>query len=219
VQRYPIDEEVRLSTHVQRRDFFRLAAAGITVAGAGSLLAAPRAQALPPKPVQDDFGYVQFGVVAELVCEVYYRRAIAEGDWTHGERRRLAIARDGDTRHLRKLNGLLGPDDGVTRTDFEIRFPANAFSSRERILAQGERLEKLVVGTYIDGVASTVDPGTRSLLARLLAADARHLAGLAELNGGTAVSSGLQAAHFLEPAGGELDTYLRLESFVNQGGS
>lgn len=129
-----------MRTHVQRRDFFRLA--GITVAGAGSLLAAPRAQALPPKPVQDDFGYVQFGVVAELVCEAFYRRAIAEGDWTHGERRRLAIARDGDTRHLRKLNGLLGP-----------------------------------------------------------------------------VSSGLQAARFLEPAGREVDTYLRLESFVNQGGS
>jgi hypothetical protein len=213
VQRYPIDEEVRLSTHVQRRDFFRLAAAGITVAGAGSLLAAPRAQSLRPKPVQDDFGYVQFGVVAELVCEVFYRRAIAEGDWTRGERRRLAIARDGDTRHLRKLNGLLGPDEGVTRTDFEIRFPAKAFSSRERILAQGERLEQLVV------VASTVDPGTRSLLARLLAADSRHLAGLAELNGGTAVSSGLQGAYFLEPAGRELDTYLQLESFPDQGGS
>jgi hypothetical protein len=162
---------------------------------------------------------VQFGVVAELVCEAFYRRAIADGDWTPGERRRLAIARDGDTRHLRKLNALLGPDNGVTRTDFEIRFPAKAFSSRERILAQGERLEKLVVGTYIDGVASTVDPGTRSLLARLLAADSRHLAGVAELSGGTAVTSGLEGACFLEPAGRELDTYLQLESFPEQGGS
>jgi hypothetical protein len=76
------------------------------------------------------------------------------------------------------------------------------------------------VGVYIDGVASTVDPGTRSLLARLLTADARHLAGLAELNGGTAAgSSGLQAAYFLEPAGAELDTYLRLESFSDERGS
>jgi hypothetical protein len=208
-----------LSAHVQRRDFLRLGAAGLTAAGAGSLLAASGAQALAPKPVQDDFGYVQFGVVAELVCEAFYRRAIADGDWTRGERKRLTIARDGDTRHLRKLNGLLGPDEGLTRTDFEIRFPANAFASRERILAQGERLEKLVVGTYIDGVASTTDPGTRTLLGRLLAADSRHLAGLAELSGGTAASSGLEGAYFLEPAGRELDTYLRFESFPNEGGA
>lgn len=70
------------------------------------------------------------------------------------------------------------------------------------------------------GAVGLTAAGARSLLARLLTADARHLAGLAELNGGTAAgSSGLQAAYFLEPAGAELDTYLRLESFSDERGS
>jgi hypothetical protein len=34
----------------------------------------------------------------------------------------------------------------------------------------------------------------------VLTTDARHLAGLAELAGGTATTSGLQGATFLEPA-------------------
>ena len=208
-----------MRTHVQRRDFLKLGAAGLTAAGAGSLLAAPGARAVPPKPAEDDFGYVQFGVTAELVCEAFYRRAIAAGDWTRGERRRLALARDGDTRHLRTLNAVLAPQGPLLRSDFEIRFPAKTFSSRERILAQGERLEKLTVGVYIDGVTNAADPGTRALLARLLTADARHLAGLSELGGGTATTSGLQAATYLEPGGRELDTYLRFESFPNEGGA
>ena len=207
-----------MRTHVQRRDFFKLGAAGLAAAGAGSLLTAPAARAVP-KPAEDDFGYVQFGVTAELVCEAFYRRAIAEGDWTRGERRRLVLARDGETRHLRTLNAVLAPQGPVLRSDFEIRFPARTFSSRERILAQGERLETLTVGVYIDGVTNAADLGTRALLARLLAADARHLAGLAELGGGTATTSGLQGATLLEAGGRELDTYLRFESFPNEGGA
>lgn len=207
-----------MRTHVQRRDFLKLGAAGLAAAGAGSLLTARGARAVP-KPADDDFGYVQFGVTAELVCEAFYRRAIAEGDWTRGERRRLAIARDGETRHLRTLNAVLAPQGPVLRSDFEVRFPAKTFSSRERILAQGERLEQLTVGVYIDGVTNAADLGTRALLARLLAADARHLAGLAELGGRTATTSGLQGATLLEAGGRELDTYLSFESFPNEGGA
>ena len=50
-----------MRTHVQRRDFLKLGAAGLTAAGAGSLLAAPAARAVAT-PAEDDFGYVQFGV-------------------------------------------------------------------------------------------------------------------------------------------------------------
>lgn len=83
---------------VPRKDLLRLAAAGLGAAAAGSLAAPRVARAVAPGPVGDDLGYVQFGVVAELVCETFYRRALGEGrGWTHGERRRLAIARDGVT--------------------------------------------------------------------------------------------------------------------------
>ena len=173
-----------MRAHVQRRDF--LQAGSRRAHRRGDRVAAARRRelrAVPPKPAEDDFGYVQFGVTAELVCAAFYRRALAAGDWTRGERRRLALAHEGDTRHLRTLNVALAPQGPVQRSDFEIRFPAKTFSSRERILAQGQRLEKLTVGVYIDGVTNAADPGTRWLLARVLTADARHLAGLAELAG------------------------------------
>ena len=148
-----------MRTHVQRRDFFKLGAAGLTGAGAASLIAAPARGPSRRNPPRTTSATCSSGSTAELVCEAFYRRAIAEGDWTRGERRRLALARDGDTRHLRTLNGVLAPQGPVMRTDFEIRFPAGTFSSRERILAQGEKLEKLVVGVYIDGVTNAADPG------------------------------------------------------------
>ena len=70
----------------------------------------------------------------------------------------LALADEGDTRHLRTLNAVLAPQGPVQRSDFEIRFPAKTRASRERILAEGHRLEKLTVGVYIDGVTNAADP-------------------------------------------------------------
>lgn len=198
---------------VPRKDFLRLAAAGLGAAAAGSLAAPRVARAVAPTPVGDDLGYVQFGAVAELVSEAFYRRALRDGKgWTHGERRRLRIAREGDIHHLRRLNALLGAD-AVQRDDYEVVFPTGTFSTRARILAQGLRLERLIVGVYLDGVTNTADPGTRELLGRLVAADSRHLAGLEELGSGTAASTGLPGVTYLENASAELDDYLRLTSF------
>jgi hypothetical protein len=192
-----------------RKDFLRLAAVTLGTAAAGSLAGPRPAQAVAPRPIGDDLGYVQFGVVAELVCEAFYHRALTEGHgWTHGERRRLKLAHDGETHHLRRLNALLG-QDALERGDYEIVFPTDTFGSRARTLAQGRRLEEMVVGVYIDGVTNTADPGLRELLGRLVAADARHLAGLEELGTGTAASSGLPPAMFLDNASPELDDYLR----------
>jgi hypothetical protein len=206
-----------LDASVPRKDFFRLAAVGLGTAAAGSLGAPRVARAVAPKPSGDDLGYVQFGVVAELVCEAFYHRAAAaRGIWDHGERRRLKIAHDGETQHLRRLNALLG-EDAVERGDYEIVFPDETFDSRARILAQGAKLEAMVVGVYIDGVANTIDPGLRELLGRLIAADARHLAGLEELGRGTAASRGLPPAVFLENASPELDDYLRLKNAPEEG--
>ena len=75
----------------------------------------------------------------------------------------------------------------------------------------------MVVGVCIDGVTNSVDPGTRELLGRLVAANARHLAQLDELGRGTAVSRGLPPVVFLENASTELDNYLRLKSFPEEG--
>jgi hypothetical protein len=194
-----------------------LAVVGIGTAAAGALAAPRVARALPPTPKGDDFGYVQFGVVAGIVCRDFYHRALAaDGGWTAGERKRLKVARDAEKKHMLRLNGLLG-EDRIQSDDYEVVFPKAAFASRAKILAQGRALEEMIVGVYIDGVTNSADPGTRELLGRLLAADSRHLAQLEELGDGTAVSSGLPPAVFLENASSELDSYLRLKSFPEEG--
>lgn len=206
-----------MDASVPRRDFLRLTAVGLGTAAAGSLAAPRGASAVAPNPTGDDFGYVQFGVVAGIVCHEYYHRALAaDGGWTEGERKRLRIARDGEKRYLLRLNALLG-EDRIQSDDYEIVFPKDAFSSREKILAQGRELEEMVVGVCIDGVTNSVDPGSRELLGRLVAANARHLAQLDELGRGTAVSRGLPPVVFLENASTELDNYLRLKSFPEEG--
>ena len=86
-----------MDASVPRKDFLRLAVVGIGTAAAGTLAAPRVASALPPTPQGDDFGYVQFGVVAGLVCRDFYHRALAaDGGWTEGERKRLKVARDAE---------------------------------------------------------------------------------------------------------------------------
>lgn len=206
-----------MDASVPRKDFLRLAVVGIGTAAAGTLAAPRVARALPPTPQGDDFGYVQFGVVAGLVCRDFYHRALAaDGGWTAGERKRLKVARDAEKKHTLRLNALLG-EDRIQSDDYEIVFPKDAFSSRAKILAQGRKLEEMVVGVFIDGVTNSTDAGTRELFGRLLAADSRHLAQLDEFGQGTAVSSGLPPSVFLENASAELDNYLRLKNFPEEG--
>jgi hypothetical protein len=177
------------------------AAATVATALADRAVAAPPA----PAPVGDDVGFLSFGAVAESVLASFYTRARAvRGAWSRGERHLLDAAHDLHRANVDRLNQALGPDDAVPLDDFSRRVHVG---TRAGALKVGRELETLVAGVYLNGAGYAADPGTRILLARLLAGGHAYEAMLARLAGHPA--GGLPAPVDLDTAGLRLDTYLR----------
>jgi hypothetical protein len=177
------------------------AAATVGVALPERAVAAPPA----PAPIGDDVGFLLFGAVAEGVLASFYTRAKAlRGVWSDGERRLLDAAHDRHRANVGRLNAVLGPDDAVPLDDFSRRVRV---STRAGALKLGRALETLVAGVYLNGAGYAADPGTRILLARLLAAGHAYETWLTRLAGRPA--GGLPAPVDLDTAGLRLDTYLR----------
>lgn len=192
-----------LGIDVSRR---QLLGAG-TAAAAAAALGAPRAKAAltPATPVGDDLGYLAFGAVAEGVLSACFDAALElKGAWTPAQRRRLTQARAHHRASVDRLNAALGPDDAVTPGDFE---RVVKLGSRAGALKVGRELATLVAGTYLGGVAATVDYGSALLLGRLLAQAGSDNTMLATWAG--ASLPGLLSPVDLDAAGLELDTYIK----------
>ena len=187
-----------------RARFLRLGA----TATLGTLAAPVGARAaLPtPTPQGDDQGFLQFGALTERTALGFYRRALRVRGFDRGERARMrAIAAD-KVVHVQRLTAALG-GDAPSVSDYAIDLPASAFATRAGTLKLGRRLEGLLCGVYVDGVAFTADPATRLLLGRVLTSDATHLATVRDL-AGLAPGGGLPDPIDLETAGAQLDSYL-----------
>jgi hypothetical protein len=197
---------------IDRAQFLRLGVAGAVGTVAAGLLAGPAAAALPvPKPQGDDVGFLSFGVVAELTSRAWYRQALRAKGFSAGERRRLTQGHAAKADHIKRLNAILG-GDAIQAGDFAASFPNGAFATKARALALGERLEQLLVATYLNGAAFAIDAATRLMLARLLTFDAQQLAWMRGL-GGAAAASGLPVPLSLEQAGTTLDRLVTTPNF------
>ena len=197
---------------IDRAQFLRLGVAGVVGTVSAGLLAGPAAAALPvPKPQGDDVGFLSFGVVAELTSRAWYQQALRAKGFTAAERRRLTQGHAAKAGHIKRLNAVLG-GDAILAGDFDARFPKGAFATRARALALGERIEDLLVATYLNGAAFAADSATRLMLARLLTFDAQQLAWMRGL-GGARPASGLPVPLSLEQAGATLDGLVTTPSF------
>lgn len=197
---------------IDRGQFLRLGVAGVVGTVGAGLLAGPAAAALPaPKPQGDDVGFVSFGVVAELASRAWYTQAQGARGFTTGERRRLKQAHAAKADHIKRLNAVLG-GDAIQAGDFDTTFPDGTFATKARALALGERVEELLVATYLNGAAFAADSATRLMLARLLAYDAQLLAWMRGLSGAPA-ASGLPVPLSLEQAGTTLDRLITTPNF------
>ena len=177
-------------------------------AGTGLLLAhAPsgaRAAIPPPAPAGDDVGFLAFGAVAEGVLARYFDAALkVRGAWTAGEKRLLDQAHGHHRANVDRINAALGPDDAVTPGAFSRKVP---IGTRAGALKVGRRLETLVGGAYLGGLAAASDYGTRLLLGRLLAVATTNEALLARW--ASAPLAGLPSPVDLDAAGLTLDAYL-----------
>jgi hypothetical protein len=189
---------------IDRAQFLRLGALG---AGA-SLLPVSPASAAAPAPQGDDLGFIQFGAVAELVSLEFMRTARRAAAVTGRVQRRIALVRNTKLQQFWELNGILGAD-AVQPNDFEIVLSERHFASLKRIAALGERIETLLVGTFLSGIHNAEDRGTRLLLGQLLAYDGQLLAWMRELRGATNPAR-LPAPLSLEQAGPSLDEFLAI---------
>ena len=197
---------------IDRGQFLRLGVAGVVGTVGAGLPAGPAAAALPtPKPQGDDVGYLSFGVVAELASRAWYEQALDAKGFSAGERRRLTRGHAAKADHIKRLNAVLG-GDAIQAGDFEATLPATSFATKARALALGERIEELLVGTYLNGAAFARDSATRLMLARMLTYDAQQLAWMRGL-GGAPAASGLPIPLSLEQAGATLDRLVTTPNF------
>jgi hypothetical protein len=192
-----------LGTRVSRRQLIGSGTAAAALAAFGAPSAG--AAAAPATPIGDDLGYLAFGAVAEGVLSAYYDAALAlKGAWTPAERSRLTQARAHHRAAIDRLNAALGPDNSVTPGDFE---RVVKLGSRTGALKVGRELLTLVGGTYLGGVAATVDYGSALLLGRLIAQASSENTMLATWAGESL--PGLLAPVDLDAAGLKLDTYIK----------
>jgi ferritin-like protein len=197
---------------IDRAQFLRLGVAGVVGAVGAGLLAGPAAAALPtPAPQGDDVGFLSFGVVAEIASRAWYQQAQRAKGFSAGERRRLAQGHAAKADHIRRMNALLG-GDAIHAGDFDTSFPDRSFATKARALALGERIESLLVGTYLNGAAFARDSATRLLLGRMLTFDAQQLAWMRGVGGGAA-ATGLPIPLSLEQAGTTLDRLVTTPNF------
>jgi rubrerythrin len=191
------------STSATRRAF---------VAGAGGALIALAAgpgvaRALAPDEVsEDDLACLQLAASAELLASAFYARA-ARTKWATG-RTRATLQRAGaaDRAHHRALSQLIGAG-APAASDLDVRYPRRTFSSARRAAAAGGAIERAVLGVYLSAAAGAESAALRTLAARAAAAEARHLAVLADLEGADLLGPALPRPLDLEAATRILSPY------------
>ena len=197
---------------LDRAAFLRLSAAGALTLGTG----AARAASPAATPLGDDESFVAFGAVAEGVGAAIYRRALLLHHAFDGrERDLLRAAHAGKRAHAATLQAVLG-EDADSAADFVETFPMGSLRSRRSVLRLAERLERLVIGVYLSGVAYAADQDTRALLGETLSADVRQLAVVRMLRGLPPLDGKLAPVD-IEVAGNVLDRYLRSPDAPDEG--
>ena len=197
---------------MDRASFLRLSTFGVLTLGTG----VARAAAPTATPVGDDESFVAFGAVAEGVGAAVYQRAlVAKHTFDRHERDLLRAAHAAKRGHAATLQALLG-DDADSAADFVETFPKGSLRSRRSLLRLAERMERLVIGVYLSGVAYAADQNTRALLGETLSADVRQLAVVRMLRGREPLDGKLAPVD-IEVAGNVLDRYLRSPDAPDEG--
>ena len=146
---------------------------------------------------------------------VYQRALVAKHTFDRHERELLRAAHAAKRAHAATLQALLG-DDADSARDFVETFPKGSLRSRRSLLRLAERMERLVIGVYLSGVAYAADQNTRALLGETLSADVRQLAVVRMLRGLEPLDGKLAAVD-IEVAGNVLDGYLRSPDGPDEG--
>jgi hypothetical protein len=152
--------------------------AAIVAAGGLALPVASARAARSATPTEADLAQYRLALGTELLGVEFYRRAQASGRFPAHRVRDFRRALANEQQHLAAVSGLLSAagQSVPTADDFDIAFPAKAFSSRLRIAELGIELETAFLGAYLGVAASLSDPGLAATAARIAASQSQHLA-------------------------------------------
>ena len=182
----------------------------LTGGAAAVLLPAAFAPLARAEPSEGDLAYANFAIACEYLMADYYARLLKAGV-VHGSARNGAtVARRNEGEHVTAFAALLA-DAGQTvpeAGDFAFAWPAGTFRSLGTAARAGAAIESAVLGAYVSAAATISVESYRSLFARALADEARHLALLSWVGTGKPVGNSFPPALDLEQATSVVEPYL-----------
>lgn len=182
----------------------------LTGGAAAFLLSAASAPLARADVSESELAYANFAIACEYLMADYYTRLL-EARLVHGSARNGAtVARRNESEHVAAFAGLLA-DAGQTvpeADDFSFAWPARTFRSLGPAAEAGAAIESAVLGAYVSAAATISVESYRSLFARALADEARHLAVLSWVATGKPVGNSFPAALDLEEATNVVEPYL-----------
>jgi len=180
------------------------------VGGAAALLPAALAPRAWADVSEGELAYANFAIACEYLTADYYARLLKAG-LVHGSARNGAtVAHRNEGEHVAAFATLLA-DAGQTvpiADDFAFVWPAKTFKSLGAAAEAGAAIEAAVLGAYISAAATISIETYRSLFARALADEARHLAVLTWVATGKPVGNSFPPPLGLEEATSLVEPYL-----------
>jgi Ferritin-like domain len=159
---------------------------------------------------ESDLAYANFAIACEYLMADYYARLL-KASLVHGSVRSGAtVAQRNEGEHVAAFATLLtgAGQTAPVADDFAFAWPAKSFRSLGTAAETGARIEAAVLGAYISAAATISVETYRSLFARALADEARHLAVLTWVAAGKPVGNSFPPALDLEDATDVVEAYL-----------
>ena len=179
--------------------------------GAAAVLAptifAPLAQA---DVSEGELAYANFAIAAEYLMADYYARLL-KADLVRGATKGGATAAHrNESQHAQAFAKLLtdAGQGAPAPEDFEFAWPRKTFETLGAAAAVGVQIESAVVGAYVTAATTISVESYRSVFARALGDEARHLAVLCGVASGKPVGNAFPDALGLEDATTMLEPYL-----------
>jgi Ferritin-like domain len=181
--------------------------AALLVAGAAATeLAGPAAA--DPLPT-GDLAYARLLVGAELLASDFYAQAVAASNATPGVMKYLKRAHANEQEHYKSVAGIL-TGAGLTpavATDIDFTYPKGSFDSQKSILQLGQKVETIMLGTYLGAVGGMQTSAFKQGIAQIAASEAQHLSYMWVRNGGIAFSAAFPPALSIDRASSAMDAF------------
>jgi ferritin-like protein len=181
--------------------------AALLVAGTALVEFVDRAAADPLST--GDLAYARLLVGAELLAADFYTQAIAASNTSGAVAKYLKKAHMNEQEHYQSVSGILsgaGVAPAVS-ADIDYTYPKGSFATQASILKLAQRLETIMLGTYLGAVGGMQSNAFKQGIAQIAACEAQHLSYMWTQNGGKAFSVSFPPALTIDQASAAMDAF------------